>query len=279
MSWLVTAIGGAACLGSGNFLGGRAARSGLPSADVALVSHCLGALLLLAITILTTPTLLAGGTEPIAALGGLASASATVLLYRSLRLGQMSVNAPVVGVISILTATVAGVMEGETLRAPGLAGIALAVAAVIATSQSPGPRVGRLTGGVPEAIGAGIGFGLFSICLSVSSGGAAETLLIARLASVGLLAVLAVRGFPQGPVRSLIRAGLPVGGLEFAGNALMFVALAQGTLSVVQTLLALNPVVTVLLARTAYGEHLSRWQRLGSVAAIASIPLLALNQT
>lgn len=279
MIWLPIGIAAAAALGGANFLGGRAARQGFPPIGVTLVNFCGSIGLLGGLLLVTRPPFPGTGSVVAAALGGLVSATATVLLYRSLRLGQMSVNAPVMGVTSILVATVAGAYRGETLHLLAWIGLILAAVAIFATSQAPGAsHHGRKrTDGLPEAVGAGVGFGLFSVFLSLSEAGAAETLMVARLASVAILLVFAVPSLRRVSPSPLVRAGLPVSGLEFLGNICMFTALAIGSLPVVQALIALNPVVTVLLARMDYGEHLNMWQRIGAIAALTSIPLLALG--
>lgn len=270
------AMGAAALLGSGNFLGGRAARSGIPSTGVAFVSHALGVVCLAIVVLVSGAHLPGPETLPLAVGGGVASALATVLLYRSLRLGLMAVNAPVVGVTSIVTATVAGAMQGDTLTPLGIAGIILAVVAVAATSQSSGAtRASLALGGLPEAVGAGLGFGIFSVCLAASPDGAAATLFVARAVSAGVLLLIIARSIPSLEKLKVLASGAAVGAFEFTGNILMFGALAAGTLAIVQTLLSLNPVVTILLARSIYHEHLTRWQQAGSALALAAIILLA----
>lgn len=279
MIWLPLAIGGASCFGTSNFLGGHGARRGIRPDAAALVSHLVGAAFFLVATVVTGATGGIWAVAGLAVLGGIASALATVLLYRALRNGPMAVNAPVTGVTSIAVATVAGLAKGDPLTPLALLGIVAAIVAVAASSRSPGASeiVWPRGAGLPEAVAAGVLFGLFSLQLAISPGGAVETLLVVRCTSALLLAALVARHVRTIDRRATAAIGIRVGIVELSGNVLLSLALARGNLAVVQAIVSLNPVVTAVLAGIVYEERLTRLQYLGSAAALVSIPLLALG--
>lgn len=284
------AVGGAVCFGSSNFLGGYASRLGLRPEGVALVSHTVGVVFLLvgaaAFGLLANLSVVLSS----AAFGGLASAVATVLLYRALRNGPMAINAPVTGVTSVLVAAVVGFMRGDRLTPLVLIGMVLSVFSVAASSQTaPTDSRGYARGaGLVEAMGAGIGFGLFSVQLASSPGGTIETLLMVRVFSALVLLLLVLRRVStekrsaswrtSTPVKSsVLRSGGRIGVFELSGNLLLTLALTKGSLAIVQSLVSLNPVVTAVLARYVSSEHLTPWQYAGAAAAVVAIPLLAIG--
>jgi drug/metabolite transporter (DMT)-like permease len=191
----------------------------------------------------------------------------------------MSVNAPVVAAVSILAATVAGLWSGQGLTVLATGGLVLAIVAIFAVSQaSAGTADQRRYAGLMEALGAGVGFGVFSISLSHTAGfGAIPSLLVVRATSALLLGAIALATLHQVSASRYVRAGSPIGVLELIGNMLLAVALSVGNLPIIQAVFSLNPVVTASLARIVYRERLTRMQMVGAFAAFLAIPLLALG--
>ena len=64
------------------------------------------------------------------------------------------------------------------------------------------------------------------------------------------------------------------GALDMSANALYVVAVQQGALGIVATLVSLYPASTVLLARVVLGERLSGLQLAGVACALLAVVLL-----
>lgn len=188
----------------------------------------------------------------------------------------MSLVAPITGVVAVVVPVVAGVAAGERPAPLQLAGIALAVIAVLLLSaDSSGARLGRTS--LLLALGAGIGFGLFYIALARTNPSAGLwPLVAARGASVALLLLLSSvsRAAPRlhgTPLPVVIGCGV----FDVSANALYLLAVRGGLLSIVAVLISLYPVSTVVCSLTFLGERLRRSQAGGVAAAAAAIVFIA----
>lgn len=272
------ALSAAVAYGVGDFLGGVAARRVPPSA-VVLWAHLVGLGLLVALAPLVgghiTPSALAVG-----AVAGLLGGGGVALFYRGLAIGSMSVVAPVAALLSAAVPVVAGLAGGERPTSAALAGIALALGAVVLISRE------APAGGAPAlrwqalalALAAGLAFGLFFVAIDHAGTDVGIWPLVgARVASVSLFAGLAAArvtssGLPRGAAGAAVGCGV----LDASANVFYLLALEHGLLSVVSVLTALYPAGTVLLARFVLGEHLTPLQRTGlGVAAVAAVLIAA----
>ncbi len=272
------ALSAAVAYGVGDFLGGVAARR-VPPTAVVLWSHLVGLVLLVALAPVVggdiTPRALAVG-----ACAGLLGGGGVALFYRGLAVGAMSVVAPIAAMLSAAVPVVAGLASGERPTGAALAGIALALGAVVLISREP-PSAGAPAlrwQALGLAIAAGLAFGLFFVAIdSAGDGVGIWPLVAARMASVSLFAGLgAARVTASGLPRGAAGAAIGCGVLDASANVLYVLALDHGLLSVVSVLTALYPAGTVLLARYVLGEHLSGVQRAGlGVAAVAAVLIAA----
>lgn len=271
------ALSAAVAYGVGDFLGGVAARR-VPPTAVVLWSHIVG------LTMLVTLAPLVGGdltTQALAvgALAGLLGGAGVALFYRGLAVGTMSVVAPIAALLSAAVPVVVGVGSGERPSGAALAGIALALGAVVLISREA-PHVTRSTQrwqALALAVAAGLAFGLFFVALDRTGDGVGIWPLVgARAASVSLFAALGAAkvtsaALPRGAAAAAIGCGV----LDAGANVFYVLALQHGLLSVVSVLTALYPAGTVLLARYVLGEHLSPLQRTGLGIAGAAAILIA----
>jgi drug/metabolite transporter (DMT)-like permease len=273
------ALSAAVAYGAGDFLGGVASRRE-PATAVVLWSHIVGLLLLATAAPLiggevTAPALLVG------AAAGLAGAVGVAAFYRALSLGTMSVVAPVTGLLSAAIPVLAGIGRGERPQPAALAGIALALLAIVLVARegssgrlrAPQRRVEALA----LACGAGLAFGLFFVIIDGASESAGIwPLVAARVASVGLFGSLAIAGVTAARVpRTAMVAALGCGLLDASANVLYVLALSRGLLSIVSVLTALYPAGTVLLARYLLGERMSPVQQAGLAFAGCAALLIA----
>ncbi len=210
-----------------------------------------------------------------AAGAGVGGALGLVALYLGLATGRMGVVAPIAAVVgAAVPVAVGSLVDGP----PGLVraiGFALALVAVALVSRSSTPGGGRE--GIPYALAAGLGFGLFFVLISrMAPGHVFGPLTAARCAGVAVLAVVIAVGRRPWRVPS---AALPLvlltGVLDMAGNVFFIAATQTGRLDVAAILSSLYPVSTIVLAVVVLHERLVRGHRLGIGLALLSIVLIA----
>jgi len=240
-----------------------------------LWSHVVGLALLLA-----AAPLVAGEPSPrvlaIGAASGLIGGTGVALFYRALALGRMSVVAPVAALLSAAVPVVAGLVDGERPTPAALAGIALALGAIVLISRDTSGDGAKPVHwqALALAVAAGLAFGLFFVVVGHAGEGAGIWPLVgARAASISLFAALgAARITAAAPPRGAIGAIVACGLLDASANVFYLLALNHGLMSVVAVLTALYPAGTVLLARYVLGEELSPVQRVGlGVAGVAAV--------
>lgn len=279
---VLLALLSAVSYGASDFFGGIGGRRGDPYV-VALVAQ------VLAVCVAGLAVIGLGARSPSAgalawgALAGIGSALGTIALYSGFASGQMSVVAPLSGVLTAAIPAVVGLLLGEHLGAVTLAGIALAVPAVILVSLNPeGGRGGQVrSAGVVEGLLAGLGFALILIALDRAGShfGAWPLIPCDGLATVvtGLVIVLPLHRHRLGHWRPSLPPAVLAGVLGGASTVLYLFAAGKGQLSVVAVLTALYPASTVVLARLALHEEWSRLQATGLVAAVAAVAMISLG--
>ena len=260
--------------GTADFLGGLATRRHANLVAVVVVSQAAGLILLL----LALPLLPAA--SPAArdllwgAAGGLAGSIGLALLYRGLAIGVMSVVAPVTAVCSLVLPVAAGLFMGERPARMAVVGVLLAIVLISRTGQ--GEEARRATTGLPVAIASGIVIGVFLVCLERTGPLAGLWPLVPARAVSILLFTLAGLVRRDALVPGRVAMPLVVGGgaLDMAANVLYLVAVRQGPLGLVATLVSLYPASTLLLARMVLGERLRLVQHAGVACAAVAIVLI-----
>lgn len=285
---LVLALVAAATWGASDFVGGLVGRR-VSGASVAFASQLvgLGGLAVLAPLAGGSP---GAGDVAWGAASGLGGAAGVALLYHGLAVGQMSVVAPLTAVGSATLPVVFGLLTGERPSAAALVGVVLALVAVGVLcsfgpqedhgeeDRLPAGRKGNVAG-LASGVAAGIGFGVFFICLGRTGDGAGMwPLVAARVVSVMLLAgVVAARGRALLPGERTGPAVVLTGVLDVTANAAFLLATRRGLLSIVSLLASLYPAATVVLARVVLRERLSTAQSAGLVGAAGAVALIALG--
>jgi uncharacterized membrane protein len=276
---VVLALASAVVYGAADFLGGLASRKTSVFGVVAL-SQLVGLAALLALLPwLGGPV----GADDLAwgAAAGLAGAAGLVLFFRTLARGVMSVIAPVTAVTAAAVPVLVGLLGGDRIGPWAAAGIILALAAVVLVSAEGGLSALRTArpATLAPALAAGSAFGLFFVLLDRTSGDSGLTPLVtARLASVGLVVVLALAA--RQSVR-VTRPALPLvafsGVGDMTANALFLLATqADGQLAITGVLASLYPVSTVVLAQLLLRERLVGAQMAGLGTAVAAVVLITL---
>lgn len=275
---VVIALLAAAAYGAGDFFGGVSSKRE-PVLIVVTFSGLCGLATALAAAAWLAPYHPASRDLVLGALAGVIGGAAIACLYRGLAIGRMSVVAPLTAVIAAVVPVAYGVSVGERPSAIVLAGIVVALAAVgLISSASREDVAGQpepQRSGIPQALGAGVGFGLLYVVLSRTSH-EVWPLVAARTVSVTLVGgcALALRRLRLPAPAS--RASIAWSGvLDMAGNILYLVSLRYTFISVAAVLTSLYPASTVVLARLVLAERLGRLQWLGVGCAAAGIAMIA----
>jgi drug/metabolite transporter (DMT)-like permease len=298
---LVAAIG----YGGSDFAAGMASRS----AAVIRVA-LLGSVVSLVAVAATLP-FAAGHHRPAAAalawgaVAGLGGTAGALALYLGFRQAAFSVAGPLSAVGAAGFCVLAGLLYGERPTALVLAGIVLALPAIVGVSASaardgaadtetdlggPGPAQGageqpgsgqktrrRSGAGVGAGLIAGACFALLFIGLDragsgsglwpVAAAGTAEV-----ISAFGVAAVTGNLRLPGGqPGRLAVITGLT----GAAGTISYFFATHEGFLAITAVLTSLYPAVTIVLARAVLGERLTWFRLAGLVLAAACVALIA----
>ena len=209
---------------------------------------------------------------------GVAGGAGTLLLYRGLARGQMSVVGPVSAVGAAVVPVVAGVVLGERPGLLAVAGVLVALPAIVLVAASGSVR-GRLGAGMFDGLAAGLAFGILFIGLA-QAGRHAGLWPVASEQTGALLITLAVAVKSRQPLRIPVRAlGLPllVGASGMAATVAYFYATHFSMLAVAAVLVSLYPGFTVLLARVLLHERFSPAQRAGLGLCALAIAAIAVN--
>ena len=209
---------------------------------------------------------------------GLAGGAGTLVLYRGLARGQMSVVGPVSAVGAAVVPVVAGVALGEHPSVLAVAGVLVSLPAIVLVAASGSVR-GKLGGGLVDGLAAGLAFGILFVGLA-QAGRNAGLWPVASEQTGALLPVLAVAVKSRVPLRIPVRAaGLPVlaGASGTAATLSYFYATHFAMLAIAAVLVSLYPGFTVLLARVVLQERFSPAQRAGLGLCALAVAAIAVN--
>lgn len=207
----------------------------------------------------------------IAAAVNLLNVVGTVLLYRALAVGTVSIVAPLGASFAVVTAALA-VLGGERPGPATLLGLAVVIGGVIVVTRAPSvPGEVASTAGAPAAIGAALAYGVFFYLLGpvTAEMGIAWPVLIGRVMTlcVALVMLLAQRCPLPAPSRRLVGTAMLATTLDTLGFLSFNSGLATAYVSVVTALASIFSAVTVLLAWALLRERLalSQWAGVGAV--------------
>ena len=209
---------------------------------------------------------------------GLAGGAGTLVLYRGLARGQMSVVGPVSAVGAAVVPVAAGIALGEHPSVLAVAGVLVSLPAIVLVAASGSVR-GKLGAGLVDGLTAGLAFGILFIGLA-QAGRNAGLWPVASEQTGALLPVLAVAVKSRVPLRIPVRAaGLPVlaGASGTAATLTYFYATHFSMLAIAAVLVSLYPGFTVLLARVILHERFSHAQRAGLGLCALAVAAIALN--
>lgn len=205
---------------------------------------------------------------------GAAAALLTVVgltaLYRALGAGRMSIVAPI-SATGVVVPVIVDVATGASLAWPQVIGIVLAIGGmlvIVSTVADDGPRTSSGRRPIGLAVLSAVGLGVFYVVSgSVDQDQVVWFVLVAQAIAAVVLGVICAFVGVRVPVRSEVRDLLVLGVLSLAAWLLATIALTRGPLSVISTITALYPVVTVLLAISLQRER-PRAMHVGALVAV-----------
>ena len=277
---ILLALAAALLYGGSDFGGGLASRR-FGSLRVSVVGSAVATVLAWAVLIL------AGGPGPTlravawGLASGLAGGAGTLVLYRGLARGQMSVVGPLSAVGAAVVPVAAGVALGERPSLLSVAGVLVALPAIVlvAASGSVRGKLGAAPKGLLDGLAAGLAFGILFIGLA-QAGRNAGLWPVASEQTGALMITLAIAVKTRQPLRIPLRAaGLPVlaGASGMAATLAYFYATHFSMLAIAAVLVSLYPGITVLFARTLLHERFTPAQRAGLGLCALAIAAIALN--
>jgi len=165
---ILFALLAAACYGVSDFIGGLASRRAHTLA-VLLISYPAGAALMAAVLPFYGGPV-STGTAAWSLAGGVAGLTGVSLMYSALAQAPMNIISPVTAVMSGIVPVIAGLLIGERPHLAAWSGIALGLLAVVLVSREPTDHPHDPTGWRPlvMAVVAGVGFGMYFVCLARS---------------------------------------------------------------------------------------------------------------
>jgi drug/metabolite transporter (DMT)-like permease len=269
--------------GVSDYVGGRASRRS-PATAVALVAE----LVVFTLCIVIVPLIESDGPTSRAIWWGLAagitSSVGVVGLYVALARGNMTVVAPVTGLVAAIIPVAVGIATGDRPSPLAVAGIVAAVVAValiggiagMFAGDSTGPAVDAST--VAIALGVGVSFGLLFVSLDRSGDDTGQwPLLFARFTALPILVLAALVQFRDSrPAfgRQLVLPAAIVGVLIAGSNVTYLISTREGLLSVVAVVVAMYPASTILLASVIDGERATRSQLVGMALAAGALVMI-----
>jgi drug/metabolite transporter (DMT)-like permease len=288
---IVLALASAIGYGGSDFAAGLASRSAPVIQITLLASAVSGVFVAAALPFAASPApsaaALAWGFT--AGIGGTLGAFA---LYLGFRHAAFSVAAPLSAVASAGFSVLAGLLFGERPTTLALAGIVLALPAIVGVSVSAGSEepeeeaaaaegstAGRQSAGVVYGLVAGAFFALLFIGLDRAGSGSGLWPVAAAAAgelAAALVAAAAVRSFRLCGGRARLLAAI-TGVAGAAGTILFFIATHHGFLAITAVLTSLYPAVTILLARVMLGERLTALRLAGLGLAGVCVSLIAVG--
>ena len=283
----VLALVAALAYGAADFYGGLATRR-LPAATVVLRSNTLAFPCLLLANLAVTGTW-TGHDALAGALAGIGSTTGLLLLFRALAEGTMSIVAPITAVLAAVVPMTAGLGTGERPPVLAVAGLPVALVAVVLLAAPPTAGGGRLAipaGNLLASLGAGLGFGVFYVALDATSHDAGLwPVVMSQGAGILLLTTFKLFGQARRRGRSVAtRTGVDpqwtaiaaTGLFSAVGHVSFLLATRRGLLTLVAVIASLYPASTLLLARLFLGERIAGLQRLGAVLAGVAVVLVSL---
>ncbi|HUF99278.1 MAG TPA: EamA family transporter [Ilumatobacter sp.] len=276
---VVLALLSAIVYGAADYFGGRNSRR-FAASSLALGGELVMLVGFAALALLSDDITPTGSTVLWSLLAGVGGSLGVLGLYFALAKGNMTVVAPITGVVAALLPVGVGLATGERPGTLAIIGIALAVGAVAVVGglfDMDRGLVAPATVLLAVVVGALFGL-LFTAYAQIDGDAGWWPIAIARVSGVPILSVaVALDWRRRGRVPFTGGAWLPaamIGLLGGAANGFYLAASRRGLLSIVAVVVALYPATTVMLAAWLDHERPSRSQLIGMVGAAVAVALV-----
>jgi len=273
---ILLSVASALAYGTADFLGGAASRKANVFRVVAISAPAS-----LVVEALILPILGArwtAGSIGWGALSGIASAFAFALLYHALSIGPLVIVAPITAIVSAALPVAVGLAEGEHLTAAEIAGLPVAVCAIMLVTVKRSVVLASVRPwavGVACLAGAAIATQLITLDQAPHNSGVAPLIIGRGVSTLVVLGAALTFGRRIDSGRPPIAVASAAGCLDSLANLFFLLAARSGLLSISAVIVALYPAATIVLARVVLRESISRTQWLGLATAAAGVALLA----
>ena len=274
----------ALAFGFGDLLGGVAIRrSGRPGAalGVAMVATLVGAVLIGLLLVVRPPEVVRWEdiVWPVGA--GALMVATRPLLYLGMARGPVAVFAPSFGLVMIVVPTIVGPLIGQTLKGIEMAGVALAIPAVVLLSgEGRLPKLGVVLRspvlGLAAVVGTSVGTAGLLLTQAAPEAGEVPAFVVLVTGVMVMPWILRQRTGSFWPEREILGFGSVLGASSAVAFVLSTAAYLRGSAAVVSALIAMAPVVSVVISWRFLGERLHAVQVLGGVFGMAAVTAFAL---
>ena len=203
-----------------------------------------------------------------------------MLLYKSMASGQMSIATPVSGVVAAVLPVIVGLYTDGSPGPARISGFCFAIAAVWLISKNTNDRIPFFDqlASLRLPILAGLGFGLYFVLINhVTQEATLWPMVASRIGGTIFMFFFVKIGHEKlSPNRDVLWLMIINGVLDSVGNLAFILAGQQGRMDIASVLGSLYPGGTVILAWLFLKEKINLQQRIGIVAALTAIVLLAI---
>jgi uncharacterized membrane protein len=283
---IVLATLAAGLFGGADFMAGIASRR-TPAVVVTALTYGAGLLVVGAAALAAGPMVMTPSSWTWSAVSSVAGVIGVVTLYAAFGTGRLSIVAPITAGLAAGGPAAFDLLGGAQLKWTSLAGLVLAIAAVIVVSVGhPDEDRSDMPGkAVAYAVVSGSAFAVSIVALSlVGPAAGLAPLLFQRTLGIVVLtpvALFMIFGRPAArrtslPERSTVGIALGAGLVDACATMSLLAAIRSGPLAVAAVLGGLYPVGTILLAHFILGERMTGKERVGVAMALAAVVLTTL---
>ena len=274
----------ALAFGFGDLLGGVAIRrSGRPGAalGVAMMATLVGAVLIGLLLVVRPPEVVRWQDIAWPVGAGALMVATRPLLYLGMARGPVAVFAPSFGLVMIVVPTIVGPLIGQTLEGIEMAGVALAIPAVVLLSgEGRLPKLGVVLRspvlGLAVVVGTSIGTAGLLLTQAAPEAGEVPAFVVLVTGVMVMPWILRQRTGSFLPEREILGFGSVLGASSAVAFVLSTAAYLRGSAAIVTALIAMSPGVSVVISWRFLGERLYAVQALGGAFGMAAVTAFAL---
>jgi len=279
---LVFGVAAALCWGSSDFVA-KLAVAKIGYLRTTLFMQLVGIAFMFLITGNDVVRLLSFPTEVYLTFGlGAVNAIATVALFKSFEVGQLSIMSPIASSYPALTSVLALLLLNERVTQMRLLGIMCIFAGIVFVSfqrnSIPRREPKRIASGVGYALTAFVFMGLlfFALKLVVIDLGGLLPVLVIRLVTASIVGAILLCGRTRSVSRptSVFHLVFFVGVVDSLANVAYNIGISLGTVAVVSFVSSLFSAITILLACVILRERLLRHQIIGIALIMLGIAII-----